>query len=298
MAAGLTLGAACWFRVNPLFLVFGWAVVLIWTSSGPLKKRARLGAALLCGTTLFVAPIAIRNTLVFREFVLTGLNVGTNLWEGLGETEFGRSRGFECSDQLMVEHERAELGLPADFPITPVWPDGIRRDRERARRALSVIAERPVWYAGVMLTRMWWMLKIAGESGPYYGTAGINCTASKCLSVEWQHGLLATGVNALGMIQSVYRYLAMPFAGLGIWFSFRRNKWMALLLLTLVLYYLVPGTVAHTEIRYVLPMHAVLVIFSGLGIREIGLLGIHLLRPSSRVGNENDQDQKSGITGL
>jgi len=35
------------------------------------------------------------------------------------------------------------------------------------------------------------------------------------------------------------------------------------LLLVTVLYYLVPGTAAHTEIRYVLPMHGVLLVFAG-----------------------------------
>jgi hypothetical protein len=34
-------------------------------------------------------------------------------------------------------------------------------------------------------------------------------------------------------------------------------------LLVTILYYLVPGTVGHTEIRYVLPMHALLTVFAG-----------------------------------
>jgi len=33
-----------------------------------------------------------------------------------------------------------------------------------------------------------------------------------------------------------------------------------------VLYYLGPGTSAHTEIRYVLPMHGVLIVFAGFGV--------------------------------
>ena len=37
------------------------------------------------------------------------------------------------------------------------------------------------------------------------------------------------------------------------------------LLLVTVLYYLVPGTAAHTEIRYVLPMHGLLFVFAGAG---------------------------------
>jgi hypothetical protein len=213
------------------------------------------------------------------------LNVGSNFWEGLGETEYGRSQGFAFGDQLMVEQERLEMGLPPDFPMTPVWPDGIRRDRERARKSLKLIAAHPVWYAGVMATRMWWMLKIAGEPGVYYGSAGINCTSRKCLPVKWQGGLAAAVVNLLGMAQSVYRYLAIPFAACGIWLGLRRrNRQMTWLMLATVFYYLVPGTAAHTELRYVLPMHAVLVVFAGLAFAE---LGVAVSRITRNIRNES-----------
>jgi hypothetical protein len=46
-----------------------------------------------------------------------------------------------------------------------------------------------------------------------------------------------------------------------------RKDWrVACVLLVTVLYYLVPGTSAHTEIRYVLPMHGVLIVFAGAAI--------------------------------
>lgn len=269
LGSGLVLGAACWFRVNPLFMSFFWAIALFLFVRAGRGTRARLSLAALFGTIIMVAPIPIRNAIVFHEFVLTGLNVGSNFWEGLGETEYGRSLGFEFGDQLMVEQERASLGLPQDFPITPVWPDGIRRDRERARKSLKVISERPVWYAGVMATRMYWMLKMAGEPGPYYGSPGINCTGRKCLPLRWQGGLTALGVNVLGMLQSVYRYVALPLMACGIWLGLRRAPTMTLLVLATVFYYLVPGTAAHTEIRYVLPMHAVLVVFAGLAVAHL-----------------------------
>lgn len=271
LAAGLVLGVACWFRVNPLFLAFFWALALLCFVRANWKRRARLSLALLAGTILLVAPIPLRNVIVFHEFVLTGLNVGSNLWEGLGETEFGRSQGFEFGDQLMVEQERRALGLPQDFPITPVWPDGIRRDRERARKSLKVIIAHPLWYAGVMMTRMFWMLKTAGEPGTYYGIAGINCTSRKCLPASWQGGVTALLVNALGMMQSVYRWLAILLAACGVWSGARRNSMMTWLLLATVLYYLLPGTFAHTEIRYVLPMHAVLTVFAGLAFAQLGM---------------------------
>ena len=41
---------------------------------------------------------------------------------------------------------------------------------------------------------------------------GINVTSRKCLSPNSQHGVLAVGVNALGMFQSVVRYLFLPLA--------------------------------------------------------------------------------------
>jgi len=269
LTSGLVLGAACWFRVNPLFVVVFWALSLVLFVRASLGIRARLSLAALLGTIILVAPIPVRNWLAFNEFVLTGLNVGSNFWEGLGETEYGRSLGFEFGDQLMVEQERAALGLPQDFPITPVWPDGIRRDRERARKSLKVITAHPVWYAGVMLKRMYWMLKTAGEPGPYYGSPGINCTSRKCLPASWQGGATALSVNVLGMAQSVYRYAALPLMAWGIWLGFRRARVMTLLLLATVFYYLVPGTAAHTEIRYVLPMHGVLVVFAGLAIGRL-----------------------------
>jgi hypothetical protein len=39
--------------------------------------------------------------------------------------------------------------------------------------------------------------------------------------------------------------------------------------LVTVIYYLVPGSVAHTEIRYVLPMHGMLTVFAAAGIDRL-----------------------------
>ncbi len=226
----------------------------------------KLGAAVLAGTVILIAPIAIRNFIVFPDFTPTGGTIGANLWEGLGETELGRNNGFILGDDKMVEHERVKMGLPADVKLDAQWPDGIRRDRERTREALAFIREHPVWYAGVMLGRMWGMLKVAGDPAPYCGTAGINVTSRKCLPPHRQGGVLAFGVNVLGMIQSVARYLFLPLAAFGIFVAVRRDWRISCLLLVTVLYYLVPGTAAHTEIRYVLPMHGVLMVFAGVAM--------------------------------
>ena len=273
--AGVLLGVACWLRVNPLYLCVGWAVVLLLFTRDTWKRRLILGSAVLIGTGAIVSPIVIRNYLSFPDFTPTGGTVGANLWEGLGETELGRNHGFEFGDHKLIEQERIKMGLPVGSRIEVQWPDGIRRDRERVRESVNFIKQHPVWYAGVMFHRMWGILKVAGEPLPYYGTSGINVTAKKCLPPNWQGGATALGVTVLGMVQSVARYLLLPMAVLGVYSALRSNATTACLLLVTVIYYLVPGTVGHPEIRYMLPMHAILIVFAGEGLRwAINLLKI------------------------
>src|SRR6185436_13650958 len=106
----------------------------------------------------------------------------------------------------MTEVERKRAGWPADLRAEVQFPDGIRRDKERTRESLAFIRQHPVWYLGVMLRRMWGMLKVAGDPVPYSGISGINVTSRKCLPESRQGGVLAAAVNVLGMIQSVVRY--------------------------------------------------------------------------------------------
>ena len=266
LSAGVLLGVACWLRVNPLYLCFAWAFSLFAFVPAASSLKLKMSAAVLAGTLVIVAPIVIRNYVVFPDFTPTGGTIGVNLWEGLGETELGRANGFLFGDDKLLEHERRKYGWPADMKMEFQWPDGIRRDRERTNESLAFIKQHPIWYLGVMLGRMWGMLKVAGDPVPYCGTSGINVTSTKSLPQHWQGGVLAFTVNVLGMIQSVVRYLFLPLAAFGIYIGVRRDWCVSCVLLVTVLYYLVPGTAAHTEIRYVLPMHGILIVFAGAAI--------------------------------
>jgi 4-amino-4-deoxy-L-arabinose transferase-like glycosyltransferase len=266
LGAGVLLGVACWFRVNPLYLCVGWAIALFVLVRGTWPLKLKPGAATLLATVLVISPIVIRNYLVFPDFTPTGGTIGLSLWEGIGETELGRQTGFHFADDKAIEHERVKMGWPADRPLDVHWPDGIRRDRELARESLAFIRQHPIWFLGTMVGRMWGMLKVAGDPVPHSGTSGINVTSRKCLPPHWQGGIVALGVNVLGMIQSVVRYLFLPLAAFGIYVAASRDWRVACLLFVTVLYYLVPGTVGHTEIRYVLPMHGVLIVFAGAAI--------------------------------
>ena len=266
LVSGVALGVACWLRVNPLYLCLFWAIALFVLVQGKWTMKLKLAVAVLVGTVVVIAPIVIRNYVVFPDFTPTGGTIGVNLWEGLGETELGRQHGFLFGDDKMLEVERARMGRPGDAQVEIQFPDGIRRDKERTRESLAFIRQHPVWYLGVMLGRMWGMLKVAGDPVPHSGISGFNVTSRKCLPERWQGGVLAFAVNVLGMIQSVVRYLFLPLTVLGIYAGMRGNWRISWLMLATVLYYLVPGTVGHTEIRYVLPMHGLLIVFASVGI--------------------------------
>lgn len=268
VGAGALLGIACWIRVNPLYLAVGWAAVMLIVKA-PWRQRVLMSVAVVFATALVISPIVVRNYLTFPDFTPTGGTIGVNLWEGLGETELGRQHGFLYGDDKMIEHERVKMGWPADKYFDSQWPDGIRRDKERTRESMAFIKQHPVWYAGVMGGRMWGMLKVAGDPVPYCGISGINVTSQKCLTPAWQGGVLAFGVNGLGMIQSVTRYLFLPLAAFGIYVAARKDMLATAVFLVTVLYYLVPGTAAHTEIRYVLPMHAMLTVFAAAAVDRL-----------------------------
>ena len=267
LTAGLLLGLASWMRVNPLLLFVPWALVLFVFLPVARRQRVAISLTVVLATLLVISPVVIRNLVVFYpEVAPTGLNVGWNLLAGIGETERGPEFGAPCCDDQMIEQDRVAMNLPPGTPLALTYPDGIRRDRERGRRALVIIKSHPVWFAGVMAKRIWGHLKFAGRPSPNVGSAGINVTSAKTLPPDRQRGVVAFMVNTLGGIQSVWRWLALPLMLVGVWFAFRLNRVATWLLISTVLYYLATLAIGHSEIRYGLPMQAILIIFAGITV--------------------------------
>jgi 4-amino-4-deoxy-L-arabinose transferase-like glycosyltransferase len=267
LGAGALVGASCWLRANAMLLVFFWALALLLFVQGSWRRRVLLSAGVTLAAMLVIAPVVVRNVIAFHAFVPTGLGAGTNLWEGIGETERGAKEfGAAANDDEVLEKERAALKIPPKVPFELYYPDGIRRDRERARKSLAIIARHPFWYAGSVARRMAGVLKYAGEPSGIYGSAGINITSRKSLPPEWQGGVFAVLVNILGMMQSVLRYVLLPLILLGTILAFRLDWRTSGLVMATVLYYLVVGSMIHTHLRYGLPMHALLTIFAALAL--------------------------------
>ncbi|HEY6045377.1 MAG TPA: glycosyltransferase family 39 protein, partial [Pyrinomonadaceae bacterium] len=276
--AGALLGVACWLRVNPLFLFVPWAIGLAWFAPGAWKQRIKFGGAVALSTLLVISPIVIRNLVVFYpQIAPTGLGVGWNLLAGIGETQRGAEFGAPCCDAEMIEQDRRSMNVPADAGL--FYPDGIRRDRERGNRALGIIAAHPVWYTGVMVRRLGGHLKYFGEPVPNLGTAGINVTSRKCLPPERQGGILAFPVNLLGMIQSVMRAIALPLMLVGFVIAWRRDRRITALILATLAYYLLTLAIGHSEVRYGLPMQALLFLFAAVSLSA----GFQLVRSKTKT---------------
>jgi 4-amino-4-deoxy-L-arabinose transferase-like glycosyltransferase len=264
LGAGLLVGLSCWFRANGLLLPIFWlAALLFWKTAW--RNRIQVSSAVMVGMIVVVTPLLIRNAVAFHVLTPTGLGAGTNLWEGIGETDRAAEFGAVYGDQNVVEQERKKFGAsPTDTSFSLYYPNGVERDRARAQKAFTVIRAHPLWYAGVMLRRMVGVLKFAGNPQPFYGSSGINVTSSKCLPPSWQGGVLSAVVAFIGMVQSVLRYLALPLMVVGIGVALRLDWRMTLLVLSTILYYWIVGSALHTEIRYGLPMQALLFVFAAM----------------------------------
>lgn len=281
LGAGAMVGASCWMRANAMLLVIWWALALLFWVRTAWRERARLSACVALGAAILLTPVVLRNVIAFRAFVPTGMGVGTNLWEGIGETNRAMEFGAVYGDDVLIENERSELGVSPDAKFNLYYPDGVARDRARARKAFAVITAHPVWYAGVMIRRMAGVLNYAGEPSPVYGSAGFNVTSKKTLPARFQGGVVALFVNVLGMIQSVMRYIALPLMLLGLYLALRRDARITAIILATVLYYLVVGSFLHTEIRYGLPMQGLLFVFAGLAVAWLTTL-------VSKIKNKRD----------
>ena len=163
-AAGALMGLAVWLRPNVLLLgpfAAGFVLLLV----RPLRAAVGQAALLTFAFVAVVAPITLRNWVIYRELVPVSINGGITLLQGVADAG-GRRFGVRPRDKLVIEEEAAYYG---DQRLAEWWaaPDGIRRDRERYREAMREIRARPFWYARAMLRRMGDMLSYHRGGAPW-----------------------------------------------------------------------------------------------------------------------------------
>jgi hypothetical protein len=149
--AGGLIGVSCWLRADALLLpVFLCATLLLLFPRG---ERRRPALALIGGMVIVIAPITIRNALVFRSFVPVALGTGVTLCEGIADYDVEQRFGLSPTDDGTNLQEAQWVGRP-DYAAELYRPDGIQREHARVARGLSVIRSHPVWFAGVMGRRL------------------------------------------------------------------------------------------------------------------------------------------------
>ncbi|HJQ24411.1 MAG TPA: glycosyltransferase family 39 protein [Blastocatellia bacterium] len=272
--AGLLVGLAAWLR--PQLMLLGPFLVLMLALVGkprlPAAKRALITAAV---ALLTIAPITIKNYLVYHEFVPINIGVGIVMWEGIADYSGDRFGAVATDDAVALQE--AELYNEPRYAGSWTTPDGITRDRDRVRRSLAVIREHPLWYAGAMFDRCRGMVNYAAHAPLVYRLGQQNPPpADATVRPEWQ----ALAARAPGrspgqwlfwlrpVVRAAERLtketmLAMIVIGalLGFVMAWRRAMFTAIV----PFYYFIFQSAVHTEFRYTLPMQYFLFVFAALG---------------------------------
>jgi hypothetical protein len=265
-----------------------------------------VAAAVGLGAVLAIAPITIRNYIRYRAFVPVSINLGVVLWEGIGEAS-GNAWGTR-TDDIDVAAQEAEMYGDARYAEWWASPDGIRRDRDRVRRSLAVIAAHPAWFAGAATRRAAQMLDYAGADAPAVDPAGsvaderldtlhepgqgrsathlygrdlLEELRPRITSREavWPGRVVAWLRPLLRPVQAALAATALPLVLVGLAALLLAAPRRALFVLIVPLYQVAFQSIVHFEFRYVLPMHACLLVLAGTAVALLwGLVGEALAR--------------------
>jgi len=267
-----------------MLMGIAFAVVLVVISGW--RRRVILNAIVLASVSfLTIAPITIRNYIVYGEFVPIQIGVGLNLWEGLGDASGGRFGAITDGEVALQE-----VALYDDPRYAQSWssPDGIKRDRDRVRRSLDIIVKHPVWYIGTLFSRMGAMLKDTADAPLVFRSTDTRLKEALSISRSADQtgqrmkernrqeletvdrSALSIGKSISWMrpparaFQRVTKETGMLFilAGLAILLVGSRRR--ALVILTVPLYYFLFQSVMHTEFRYTLTMRYFLLVFAAI----------------------------------
>jgi len=157
VAAGAFIGLSCWLRSNALMMAPFLAVALL--VSMDRARRLRYPLTLVAATILVIAPITIRNLVVFHHFIPLSLGVGQMLNFGITDFDKKRRYGLPGTDIETVNSEAEAYHRP-EYARSLFGENGIDRDKQRTARALAVVRAHPIWFGGVVVRRAASMLRL------------------------------------------------------------------------------------------------------------------------------------------
>jgi len=272
-AAGLTIGLASWLRAQTMLLAVFAGLILVIISVNRIAAVKR-GIMMTAVSLLTIAPITIRNYVVYGEFVPIQLGTGLNLWEGIADASGDRFGAVRMDTEVATQE--AELYNDPRYAGSWTTPDGIRRDRDRTSRSLDVILHHPFWYTGVMLGRCGEMLKYSAHA-PLVFTINQARSAQRTAPIKRGWEALASDESQVRVgssldwlrpivrpLQRIAKETMLLFIMIGAMILCSLSWRRSLFVLIVPLYYFVFQSAMHTEFRYTLPMQYFLFVFAGV----------------------------------
>lgn len=278
--AGMLFGLAAWLRSQTMLLPLFLVLMLALLSTHRLKaiKRAALMAAI---SLLTIAPITIKNYVVYGEFVPINIGAGIVLWEGIAD-ESGDTYGAVAKDDEVAQQDAVFYNEPR-YAGSWSTPDGIMRDRERVKRSLEIIKAHPLWYAGVMAKRAREMVKYSAHAPlvakPVEAQSQARQARENPAPVRQQFQELAAASSQSPLeagrklfwlrplfraLQRVSKETMLVFIVLGLGAVVLLSRRRAGFLFITPLYYFIFQAFFHTEFRYTLPMQYFVFIFAAV----------------------------------
>lgn len=278
---GVALAVSCWLRPNALLLpLFFAAATFCWL---PKASRSRFAAILLAVFALTIAPITIRNYVVFNAFIPLSLGAGTTFLEGLGDYDVDGTGTLPVTDEDVMLRDVQRSGR-ADHYGFLYRPDGVERERERILDGLAVVVEHPFRYGmavahrGASTFRMERVPAIAAERDERETTPPVFYYLN--LPLKFFQGFFITAV-----------VLPLAIAGLFLVILDRERRNILVLLAAIPLYYGTIQALIHTEYRYVLATPHILMILAAVALswlidRLNSIPRFDILKPNRLTGPE------------
>ena len=290
-STGALCGLSVWIRPNTLLLGLFLAVALPLVS---IRRRQTARRAWLIGviSLLVVVPITIRNHILYGEFVPVSINTGIVLWEGIADAG-GERFGAVRTDPEVAAQEAVIYDDPR-YGAMWSWPDGIKRDRDRVRKGLGVIARNPFWFARAMVWRVPQMFKYSADAPLVFRKTDVGFRESGQAARQTHTRkkndppdpppmdelskipIVAYG-ESISWFRPVARFLqrsaketALLFIGIGLLAVLLLSPRRAFFILLAPLYYFLFQSALHTEFRYTLPLHHFMFVFSAVAWVLIG----------------------------
>jgi len=195
----------------------------------------------LLGAAIILGAHAIRNyEATGGKIAPLGLGNGISLWEGI--SQFGDTLGTVYGDERMTQLEGYH---------TWAYPNGVERDRKRFTEAVSIISQHPLWYTGLMIKRLPFLLTpdwiMTNRYVPSLKGFLKSSTDNSVIGYVRRYPL----ASALRAFLILLQYSALVLAAIAVWKA--KRKILIFLPALIVFYYVVLHLVTNAEARYFYP---------------------------------------------